>query len=315
MPAVRAPSPPSPAARRPARAAVGLALAAALLSCQRPAPAAPAPLRVGHAPSPLLAPLYAAGAGAGAGDGAAPWRLVPFQGASDVGYALLAGDVDAGLVETSRALHLLGAKGGEGLLVAGAVSFPYGATLVVRGDLRLRLADLAGRTVGASEAGCKLLHQLEVDARRLGVDFDRVKVTYLPFADMVPALEAKAIDAAVVKPAQALLAELAGHKVLYQSWEVKAGDDCCPELLAQVEQLLLVRAPAAGAARPLVAGLAAAADLPPASLRAAAAGALDLAAAALAAFPAPGFVPPGEELARGLGGRARLLDPVPASPP
>lgn len=266
---------------------------------------AAAPLRVGHEASPVLGPLYAAlearpGRGAG-------WAGMRFATGGEVGYALLAGELDAGFLEARQALRLLDSPGGTGLRVAGAIQFPYGATLVVRADHRVRLSDLKGFTVAALEPGCKLLHQFRTDARRLGVDPDQIRFTYMPAADMLPALEARAVDAALVRGALAVLAETKGHKVLYQNWEVKPGDGCCPEALAQVEQLLVVRKGAAGRLGPLLAALSAASDRPPAELRGAVARATGFPEPLLGGFPQGSFAPVGAELRRELG--AKALEP------
>jgi ABC-type nitrate/sulfonate/bicarbonate transport system substrate-binding protein len=110
-----------------------------------------------------------------------------------------------------------------------------------------------------------LLKQFQADAARNGLAPASLTVTPLPFDAMVPALEAGIVDAALLKGAHALLAQKQGHKILYQNWDVKGGDECCPASIAQVEFLLLAPTAAGGTRRELVEILAAAA--PPARAR------------------------------------------------
>lgn len=240
--------------------------------------------RVGYSPNPLLGPLYAAQAAAKA------WELTRFGTGGDIGYSLISGEIEAGFVETEKALKLIKAPGGEALKVAGAIQFPYGATLVVRKDLNVRLGDLAGKKIAALEADCILNHQFNKDAKRHGLDTRTLKFSYMPFADMLPALEAKAIDGALLKGAHAVLAELQGHKIIYQNWDIKAGaDDCCPPSIAQTEYFLLVREQSAEKLKPLITALVAAGNLPPTQLRQAISTQLGYPAAALEQYPTAGF--------------------------
>ena len=240
--------------------------------------------RVGYNPNPLLGPLYAAGAKDKA------WELTKFGTGGDIGYSLISGDVDAGFVETEKALKLIKAPGGEKLKVVGAIQFPYGATLVVRKDLKVRLSDLAGKRIAALEADCILNHQFNKDAKRHGLDPKSLKFSYMPFADMLPALEAKAIDGALVKGAHAVMAELQGHKIIYQNWDIKAGaDDCCPPAIAQTEYFLLVREQSAERVKPLIRALVAASDLPPSEIRKAVSKQLGYPQAALEQYPTSSF--------------------------
>ena len=243
-------------------------------------------LRIGHPGSPLLAPAYAAQARRPAGS---TWDLTAFGSGGDVGYALLYGEISAGFIETDKALRLLKAQGGDKLLIAGAIRFPYGATLVLRKDLKLRLAELTGRTVAALEPDCAINHQFQKDALRHGLDPKTLRFAYMPFAEMLPALEAKKVDAILVKGAYGVLAELAGHKILYQNWEVAAGDDCCPATLAQTEFLLVARASELDRLAPVIKALAAADSLPAHELRAAVASRLGYPPAALERFPVASF--------------------------
>jgi ABC-type nitrate/sulfonate/bicarbonate transport system substrate-binding protein len=259
-------------------------------------------LRVGYNPNPLLGPLYAAQTKEKA------WELTKFGTGGDIGYSLISGDVDVGFVETEKALQLIKAPGGEKLKVAGAIQFPYGATLVVRKDLKVRLSDLAGKKIAALEADCILNHQFNKDAKRHGLDPKSLKFNYMPFADMLPALESKSIDGALVKGAHAVLAELQGHKIIYQNWDIKAGaDDCCPPSIAQTEYFLLVREDAVERIKPLIAALVAASDLPPTRLRQAISTQLGYPAAALEEYPTATFAVVSPEQVALLGEKRCLL--------
>jgi ABC-type nitrate/sulfonate/bicarbonate transport system substrate-binding protein len=268
---------------------------------QGTAPQAKKP-RVGYNPNPLLGPLYTAQAKDKA------WELIKFGTGGDIGYALISGDVDAGFVETEKALQLIKAPGGEKLKIAGAIQFPYGATLVIRKDLKVRLDDLAGKRIAALEADCILNHQFNKDAKRHGLDPKTLKFSYMPFADMLPALESKSIDGALVKGAHAVLAELQGHKIIYQNWDIKAGaDDCCPPSIAQTEYFLLVREEAVERVKPLITALVTASDLPPTQLRQAIGTQLGYPAAALEQYPTATFAVVSPEQVKLLGEKRCLL--------
>lgn len=255
------------------------------------------PLRIGHVGGPLLGPLYAVADI----ENAPRLELARFSSSSDIGYALLSGHLDAGFIETDKALALLEVATNAGLKVAGAIEFPYGATLVVRKDLSLRLSDLTGRTIAARDRHCALLHQFEQDMTRHGLDPVLLNLIFLPFADLVPALEAKVIDGALLKGAHALIAESQGHKVLYQNCETAPGDDCCPATLAQAEFLLIVRAHGARNIAALVDSLEVAGELPPALIRQAIAANTGYPAQNLEHFPTPWFSRVSEELEKQLG--------------
>ena len=261
-----------------------------------------ATLKIGIDGSPLLGPIYAA-AHPRAGTGIANWLTVRFGSGGDIGYALLAGKLDAGFVETNKGLKLLQAPGGNSLKVAGALQFPYGATLVLRKDLNLRLGDLAGRTIAAQEPDCKLLHQFRKDALRAGVKPGDVQVKFMPFDEMIPALEAKTADAVLVKGSYALLAQNLGHKVLYQNWDIKAGDDCCPAALAQTDYFLLVRETALDSMKPLLRELVAIGELPSARLRQAISRQIGYPMAALEQFPLATYAPVSGDLRKTMGER------------
>lgn len=262
-------------------------------------------LRVGHESTPILGVLFAAAQMDGRT--APPFSLVPFGSSGDIGYALLSGDLDAGFVETSKAGNLFKTKGAEKLKVAGAIQFPYGGTLVVRKDLNIRLHELSGRKIAASEPDCSIVVQFKKDATRYSADLKGVKLVYMPFAEMLPALEAKKVDGALVKASYALLAELQEHKILYQNWDVQAGDACCPAVLAQSEFLLLVREDQALTVRPLIEELEKANALPTDAIRRIVGKRLNYSEAALARFPVATFSTPSDELIKILGKEKCLI--------
>jgi ABC-type nitrate/sulfonate/bicarbonate transport system substrate-binding protein len=265
------------------------------------------PLRIGYDGSPLLAPLYSAYGREASAKPTQPWELVRFDSGGDIGYSLLAGKINAGFVETAKALRLLKAPGGEKLKVAGAIQFPYGATLVIRKGLNIRLTDLPGLTIAASEPDCVLLHQFRKDAGRHGVAVERIRFSYMPFDEMLPALEAGMVDGILVKGSYALLAEHAGHNILYQNWDVKAGDECCPASLAQTDYFLVVREEAVEAIKPFLRELTATSSFPAAELRRAVSRQLGYPAAALEQLPVASFVTIGTELLKDLGERRCVL--------
>lgn len=284
-----------------------LALSLLLAACQDRTPAQPAapqaaPINVGISPNPLLGPLYAA-----QGKDTA-WSTQRFNTGGDIGYALLAGEIDAGFVETHKALKLLKAPGGENLKIAGSIQFPYGATVVVRNGLKLRLPELAGLRLAALDEHCAVKEQFERDAAKNGLDPKKLRYRYMPFSDMLPALEAKSIDAIVIKGAYAVLAERAGHTILYQKWDMAAdGDDCCPPAIAQTEYFLVVRGQSAEKVKPLLAVLKATADLPPSAIRAATTRQLAYPADALEQYPTPAFALLNDEQVKLLGETRCLL--------
>jgi ABC-type nitrate/sulfonate/bicarbonate transport system substrate-binding protein len=212
------------------------------------AAATPPAFRIGYTGSPLLAALYLA-------EKRPAWRgtdeLVRFETSADVGYALIAGKVDAGFVEPAKALLIRDIREFRDIDVIGKVTYPYGGILVVRKGLHLRVQDLPGHTVAISEPGCKLYHALKKDLAWLKVDEARIRFEQLPFDAMLPALEAGQLDAAMTKASYSVLARKLGHDIPYVQLDIAAGDACCPAVVAQTEFLLLARRPARADARRL----------------------------------------------------------------
>ena len=276
-------------------------VAAAALGCSRGRAPEGAALRLGLVNSPLAASAYVAEEQARAEGAAPPFELRAFGSSGDVGLALLAGEIDAGWIESEKAVQLLR---NDGLLALGGVEYAYGATLVVRKGLDLRLDDLPGRTVAVRSGGCRLFHQFAGDLERLGVGTNGVRFVQLPFEDMGPALEARKVDAILTRGATALLSVALGHEVLYQNWEVSGSDLCCPDVAAQIEWVLVARAAVRPSARrALVAALEAGAAVSPAEARAAVARRTRIPLGSLEDFPVAVFAAFDDDLRKAYGDR------------
>lgn len=198
---------------------------------------------IGHSGGPLLAAAYVAEGSPEFGD---RFELSRLGTPADVGYALLSGDLDAGFIDPARYEAIKILPGFETLNVVGKITYPFGATLVVREGLSLRLSDLEGKKVGISQLECVLWDTLKADAERLGVDTGSFDLQAMHFDAMIPALEAGIVDAVVLRGALAAVAIKEGHTILYQNWEVEGagndpsvGDGCCPPTTDQVESILL----------------------------------------------------------------------------
>ena len=247
------------------------------------------PIRLGYVGGPHASVLYVAEQQAVHDARAPAFIAVSYNSSAEIGYALMAGNIDAGFIETSRAMALF--RSVNGLAAIGAVTYPYGATLVVRKDLDIRLDDLAGHTVAVAGRRCRLLHQFLADTERLGVDPASITFVPLPFDQMIPALEARRVDAMLTRGGHALLAAAQDHQILYQNWDVTGDDECCPQTLAQIEQVLVTRAKGAGARRirELVAALEAANAAPPDDHRASVAARTRIPLDILGPFPVASF--------------------------
>ena len=252
---------------------------------------------IGHHGSPQLAFLYAASAQEGWDSTFALTRL----GASaDVGYALLAGSVSAGFIEPDRLLELMKLKGFDELEVAGKVTFPYGATLVTRSGSNARIADIQGLRLAVAPQSRRLVEAFTNDVKRFGVELSIADFETLSVDALIPALESGKVDAVLTKGSQALVAEQAGHSILYQVWDLQPGDACCPAVIDQLEYLLLVRKGLQQKGQ-LVERLHGASKLNPDSIRIALAQAVFLPRRLSEHLPLPAFEPSNNDLLATIG--------------
>lgn len=275
-------------------AAALLVAALPLTACRRSehaaagaTPAAQArPFTIGYLNSPLLSALYLAERRPGwlRGD-----RLVRFETSADLGYALIAGKVDAAFVEPAKALLIKDIREFEQIDVLGKVTYPYGGILVVRKGLKLRLQDLPGHTVAISTPECRLYHTLRKDLAQGHVDAARIRFEPIPFDEMLPALEAGVVDAAITRSSYSLAARKLGHDIPYIQFDLVAGDACCLAAVAETELLLLSRTAARADAERLAGLLLDAQKEGDAELRAAAHGQTGLPLDLLETYPAAKF--------------------------
>jgi ABC-type nitrate/sulfonate/bicarbonate transport system substrate-binding protein len=217
-------------------------------------------LKIGHGGGYLSAAVYAAKEGLAL-------DIQQFRSTSDIAYALFSGALDTGFVEAEKLAGLTALEGFNRLAVVGKVTYPYGATLVLRKGLDLRLPELTGLTVAASAPKCVLLGEFAKDARRLGADISGIKYEYMPFDAMLPAMEAGEADAIIIKGSYSVVALQGGHSILYQNWDVEPGDECCPAVIDQAALVLLARRDKLEEVKPFIDALLSAQKLPPDQLR------------------------------------------------
>jgi ABC-type nitrate/sulfonate/bicarbonate transport system substrate-binding protein len=243
-------------------------------------------VNIGISGSPLLSPLYYANTLPGWDK---KFRLVNFDTSADIGYALISGELKIAFMEPSKALIVKKFPEFGNIDVIGKITYPYGAALVVRRGLDLKVQDLPGHTVAASEDTCKLYHALKKDLAWLHVDASKIKFEFMPFDAMIPAIEAGKIDAAITKGSYALIAQKLGHTIPYLQWDIAAGDECCPAVVAQTEYLLLARKDAKDASDKLVKLLAASQSAQSGELIAVASKATGIPEKTLESLPSPSF--------------------------
>ena len=246
-------------------------------------------IKIGHGGGYLSAALYAAQDKYDA-------DIQQFRSSSDIAYALLSGQLDAGFVEAEKLAAFAGIDGFDKLTVLGKVTYPYGATLILRKGLDVRLHELNGLTVAVSSPKCVLLHKFEEDASRLEADISGIMFKHVAFDGMVPALEAGVVDAAIIKGSYSVAALQANHSILYQNWEMQPGDECCPAVINQAELVLLARRNKSDAVKPFVDALLSAQRLPPDNLRRAVANNTVIPFEILLGQPVPEFSEADDEL-------------------
>ncbi len=191
---------------------------------------------IGYDGSPLLGTFYYA-IEHSKGD----FTKLRFRNSSDIGYSLLSGTIQAGFVEPYRVAEMQHLRGFEKLETIGGIVFPYGVSLVVRKDLQVRLSDIASLELAISDQDTKLLDIFLQDINKYDIKSPiKESIIVLSSDAIIPALESKAIDGVIVKGSHAIIAQLQGHHVLYQKWDVEAGDECCPPIVEQMVYILLV---------------------------------------------------------------------------
>ncbi|GBU24273.1 hypothetical protein R83H12_00901 [Fibrobacteria bacterium R8-3-H12] len=248
-------------------------------------------LKVGHGGGYLSAALYAAQEKLGN-----KIDIQQFNSLSDVAYSLLLGELDAGFVGVDKLAAFAELDGFEKLTVVGKVTYPYGATLILRKGLNLRLQELNGLTVAVSSPHCVLLEEFIKDATRLNANISNIKYEYMPFDAMIPALEAKAVDAAIIRGTYSVIALQDGHSILYQNWEVQPGDECCPAIIDQAALVLLARRERLDAVKPLIDALLSSQKLSPDQLRSSVANNTVIPVKLLQGQPVPEFSLANDEL-------------------
>ena len=247
-------------------------------------------IKVGYGGGYLSAAVYAAQENLDGVD------IQQFNSLSDVAYSLLSGALDAGFVEAEKLAAFAALDGFDKLTVVGKVTYPYGATLILRKGLNVRLNELGGLTIAASAPNCVLLDEFAADAERLGADISGVRYEYTAFDAMIPALEARTVDAAIIKGSFAIVALQEGHSILYQNWDMVPGDECCPAVIDQAALVLLARRGRLERVKPFVDALVAAQELSPDQLRHAVAANTVIPFEVLQGQPVPEFSLAGDEL-------------------
>jgi hypothetical protein len=217
-------------------------------------------LKIGHGGGYLSAVVFAA-------QEEFPADYMQFKSSADIGYSLLSGKLDAGFIDADKLAAFSRLKGFEKLEAVGKITYPYGATLVLRKGLNVRINELNGLVIAASSPECILLEDFKSDAQRLGADIADVKYEYMAFDAMIPALEARVVDAAIIKGSFAVVALHEGHSILYQNWDMVPGDECCPAIIDQAALVLLARKNRPEALKPFLDALEKANELPADSLR------------------------------------------------
>lgn len=192
-------------------------------------------LNIGYGGGFLASPIYVAEYDV---------NLHQFTHTADIVYGLASGDLDGGFLEIDRFIALIESDTTflDGLTIAGTIDYPFGATVIIREDLaHLRLQDMNGLNVAVTSPSSDLLEAFLEDTQRLGVATDEINYTFMPFRTMIPALSEGEVDAVIIRGDFALVGLEAGHHILYQNWDMEAGDACCPEVVDQASKVLLVR--------------------------------------------------------------------------
>lgn len=193
-------------------------------------------IKVGHGGGNIVSALYEAEKNDEFNNKYESKRL---ESNSTVAYALLSGNLDIGFVEAEKIKSMSKLEGFDKLKSVGKITYPYGATLILRKDLTNKITELNGLKIAVSSPNCKLLKAFSEDAERLNADISGIEYVTLEFDAMLPALEAKKVDAVIIKGFYSALALKEGHKVIYQNWDVVPGDECCPAIIDQAAFIMI----------------------------------------------------------------------------
>lgn len=193
--------------------------------------------RIGYTNSPLLSTMYYSKNKLEKNN-----KIIfeKFSSSADIGYALLSGKIGAGFVEPSKALIAKRFPEFKHIGVVGKITYPYGGILLVRKGLDLKMQNLEGYQIAASDENCRIFQAFKKDLGMIGKDVTKINIQFMPYETMISALESGFVDAALTKSSFGLLSGKLGFTIPYIQWDIAAGDKCCPAVVAQTEYLLLV---------------------------------------------------------------------------
>lgn len=193
--------------------------------------------RIGYINSPLLSTMYYS-----KNKMERNYKIIfeKFSSSADVCYALLSGKVDAGFVEPSKAIVAKRFPEFINLEVVGKITYPYGGILLTKKGFDLKMQNIEGPLIAVSDENCRIFQAFKKDLQMIGKDITKINIQFMPYENMIPALESGIIDAALTKTSYGLLSEKIGLTIPYIQWDIAAGDKCCPAFIAQTEFLLIV---------------------------------------------------------------------------
>jgi len=209
----------------------------------------------------------------------------------DVGMGLLGGGLDVGFLEVEQLVALARENFMDDLAVIGTINYPFGATVLLRDGLDLRLSEINGKRLGVASLNDQLLHTFLEDTARLEVEIDAMELAVLPYDAMVSALSEGAIDVALVPGHYSFVALSAGHSILYQNWDMEAGDECCPAIVDQAALVVLARQEALADIEPFVQEMVASNELRPSQVREVIMNQVSLTTEVLQGIPVSSFEP------------------------
>lgn len=168
-------------------------------------------------------------------------QIYKLNNSFDVAFSLLSGHLDAGFLYAPTIVNFATIEGFEELTVVGKITYPTGATLVLREGLSNRITELQGLRLAATGPNCPLLHTFIYDVNRLNVDLSKVYIYFMDNDAMVAALSSASVDGALLQGVYTLVALQDGHNILYQNWDVDPTFYCCPLTINQAAKVLFAR--------------------------------------------------------------------------